>query len=82
MIVFSELERSLRIAEDILGQEHSDVATTLKHLARIAVKKENNLLAIDLQKRALIILSDTLGDLHPNVVTTRKTFEEMAALNR
>ena len=73
------LTRALRIKEQILGEDHLDVALGLNNLATVYVSQGQYSQAAPLFQRALAIREARLGADHADVA---KTLEEYAALLR
>jgi hypothetical protein len=69
----------LRIKEQILGENHLDVALGLNNLATLHVSQGNYSQAAPLFQRAIAIREMQLGPDHADVA---KTLEEYAALLR
>ena len=72
-------KKALTVAEEIVGPDHPDVATSLNNLALLYYTQGEYAAAEPLYKRALQISEKALGLDHPNVATSLKN---LAALYR
>ena len=72
-------QEALKVAEDNVGPNHIDVATSLNNLAGLYDTQGNYAKAEPLYKRALSIDEKALGPDHPSVATT---LDNLAGLYR
>ena len=72
-------EKALKVAEENVGPDHPDVATTLNNLAGLYTAQGEYAKAEPLFKRSLAILEKALGPDHPSVATS---LNNIAALYR
>ena len=72
-------KQALQVAEQNVGPDHPDVATSLNNLAEIYRAQGDYARAEPLHKRALAIREKALGPDHPHVATS---LENLAALYR
>ena len=63
-------KKALKVAEETLGVNHPDVATTLNNLAELYKTQGDYEAALPLYRRSLQIREEKLGKNHPNVATT------------
>ena len=63
-------KKALQVAEQNLGPDHPDVATSLNNLAELYREQGQYAQAEPLFKRSLAILEKALGPDHPDVATT------------
>ena len=63
-------QEALKVAEDNVGPNHPDVATSLNNLAELYKTQGHYAKAEPLYKRALSIKEKALGPNHPNVATS------------
>ena len=78
---FDEAERMFRRALEVrrsqYGDNHADVATTLKHLSTVLAEKGRHDEALRLSREALDIQRRVLGPLNPEVALTLSRVAEM-----
>ncbi len=72
-------QKALEVAEQNVGPDHPDMATSLNNLALLYDTQGDYAKAEPLYKRALAIWEKALGPDHPNVATS---LENLAALYR
>ncbi|MDG2989698.1 CHAT domain-containing protein [Candidatus Synechococcus calcipolaris G9] len=70
-------QRSLRIVETALGENHLAVAASLNNLANLYFVQGNYEAALPLHQRSLRILEATLGENHPDVATSLNNLAQL-----
>ncbi len=70
-------QRSLRILEKMLGEEHPNVAASLNNLAMLHHDQGGYDQALPLYERSLRIWEKALGEEHPNVATSLENFARL-----
>jgi|GEM_PF-1172809 len=63
-------QRCLKATQELLGDHHPDVATSLNNLAALYKLQGRYAEAEPLYKQALLLWQELLGDRHPNVATS------------
>jgi tetratricopeptide (TPR) repeat protein len=76
-------QSALEVAEQNVGPDHPDVATSLNNLAYVCIRQGEYAKAEPLYKRSLAILEKALGSDHPSEATSLKNLAELyRATNR
>ena len=70
-------QEALKLAEDNVGSDHPDVATSLNNLASLYETQGHYAKAEPLYKRSLAINEKALGPNHPSVATTLNNLAEL-----
>ena len=70
-------ERSLRIFEKVLGEDHPNVASSLNNLAELYRTQGQYEQAEPIYQRSLAIKENTLGKDHPSVATSLNNLAEL-----
>ncbi len=71
------VEKSLEMAENTFGPDHSNLATSLNYLAELYRWQGRNSDAEPLYKRSLLITEKTLGPDHPDVAAALNNLAEV-----